>query len=107
MSTEKLTKSDFDAKIGGEIPVVVDFYADWCGPCRMIAPVLEELSTEYEGKVIIAKVNVDEERELAEKYKVTSIPHLEIFKKGQSVAKKLGALPKPAMKAWIDQEVSK
>ena len=78
-------------------PVIVDFWAEWCGPCRMVAPVLEEIANEYRGKVVVAKVNVDNEPTLAEQYNVTGIPLLGVFKDGQMVKQLVGARPKAAI----------
>ena len=83
-------------------PVFVDFWAEWCGPCRLVSPALEELSREYEDKVDFAKVNVDENKELAQKYNVFSIPTLAIFKDGQVVSQKVGASSKDSYKTMID-----
>src|SRR5579875_588001 len=80
--------------INSQIPVFVDFWAEWCGPCRMVGPVIEELAGEYAGKVNFVKVNVDENNELASKYNVFSIPTLALFNKGQIVAQQVGAASK-------------
>jgi len=80
----------------------VDFWAEWCGPCRMIAPALEEIATELDGKVKIAKVNIDEDSDWAARFNVSSIPTLLVFKKGELVASKLGAEPKAALKRWVE-----
>ncbi len=86
-----LTKYNFtDEVINSDIPVLVDFWATWCGPCRMIAPIIEELSNELDGKAKVGKVNVDEEMELAVKYKVEAIPTLILFKDGEEKGKLLG-----------------
>ena len=82
-------------------PVVVDFWAEWCGPCRMIAPALEELSTELGEKVTIAKINIDENPGVPQKYGVRGVPTLMIFSQGQVAATKVGALPKSKIKEWI------
>lgn len=82
-------------------PVLVDFWAEWCGPCKMIGPSLEELSQEFAGKVKIAKLNVDENPELAAKFGVRSIPMLAMFKGGEVADVKVGASPKNALSAWI------
>lgn len=89
-------------KFFGDKPVVVDFYAEWCGPCKMIAPSLAQLSKEYEGKVLFYKVNVDEEPELAQLWKVNSIPTLMFFNNTDEVIVKLGALPKSEIKKIIE-----
>ena len=95
MAEVKITVSNFEsAVLRSDQPVLVDFYADWCGPCRMLAPVLEEIAREYEGGVKVGKVNVDEQMELAQKFGVSSIPLLVVFKDGQPVAKSLGYRPK-------------
>lgn len=95
MAEVKITVSNFESEVlRSDQPVLVDFYADWCGPCRMLAPVLEEIAREYEGGVKVGKVNVDEQIELAQKFGVSSIPLLVVFKDGQPVAKSLGYRPK-------------
>ena len=95
MAEVKITVSNFESEVlRSDQPVLVDFYADWCGPCRMLAPVLEEIAREYEGGVKVGKVNVDEQMELAQKFGVSSIPLLVVVKDGQPVAKSLGYRPK-------------
>ena len=83
-------------------PVVIDFWAEWCGPCRMVAPIIDELSAEYEGKVAIGKYNVDEENDLSAEYGIRNIPTILFFKGGQLVDKHVGAAPKAALKAKVD-----
>ncbi len=97
------TNENFNEVINGELPVLVDFWASWCGPCRMIAPFIEQLADEYEGKVAFMKVNVDEQPELCEKYRVSSIPNLVLFKDGDVVEQSAGARPKALIAAMIDQ----
>jgi len=100
--TTKVTDASFDSDVikANEV-VVVDFWAEWCGPCRMIAPALEEIAKEMKGKVKIAKLNVDENPGVAGKYGIRSIPTLMIFKGGQNVATKIGAGPKTELSRWI------
>ena len=93
--------------INSQIPVFVDFWAEWCGPCRMVGPVIEELAGEYAGKVNFVKVNVDENNELASKYNVFSIPTLALFNKGQIVAQQVGAASKSSYKGMIDRALEK
>jgi thioredoxin 1 len=88
-------------------PVFVDFWAEWCGPCRMVSPVIEELSEEYDDKINFVKVNVDEANELASKYNVFSIPTLAIFNKGQIVAQQVGAASKESYKNMIERTLEK
>lgn len=89
--------------LGSDVPVVVDFWAVWCGPCRMIAPIIEELAQEYAGRVKVGKVNVDDQQELAVQYRINSIPQIFIFKGGQPKERLVGAQPKSAFKAAIDK----
>lgn len=87
-------------------PVFVDFWAEWCGPCRSVSPVVEELSNEYDGKVNFVKINVDQNNELAQKYNVFSIPTLAIFKNGEIVSQKVGAATKESFKTMIDSSLN-
>ncbi len=89
--------------MNSQLPVFVDFWAEWCGPCRMVSPVVEELSSEFEGKINFVKVNVDEANELASKYNVFSIPTLAIFNKGQLVSQQVGAASKESYKNMINK----
>lgn len=102
MATIKVTDASFaEDVLNSAEPVVVDFWAEWCGPCRMIGPALEEISNEMAGKVKIAKVNVDENPNISAKLGIRSIPALMIFKGGQVVAQKVGAAPKGELSRWI------
>ncbi len=106
MSVHKVDNSNFQSDVlQSSEPVVIDFWAEWCGPCKMIAPALEEISSEMGGKVKIAKVNIDENPELATQYGVRSIPTLLIFKDGEIVANKIGAAPKSQLSDWISSAV--
>jgi thioredoxin 1 len=100
-----LTDSTFEQTINSDKPVLVDFWAEWCGPCRMIGPVVEELATDYEGKAIIAKLNVDENPETTAKFGVRSIPTLLVFKNGQVVDKQVGAVPKSVLATKLQAQV--
>ncbi|MBB3953459.1 thioredoxin [Novosphingobium sediminicola] len=102
MATIKVTDASFSNDVlASDKPVVVDFWADWCGPCKMIGPALEELSEELGEEVTIAKVDIMENTEIASQFGVQSIPLLLVFKDGKPVAQKLGAAPKSQLKAWI------
>lgn len=106
MATVAVTDATFEEEVlKSDLPVVVDFWATWCGPCKMIGPVLEELSTEMDGQVKIVKVDVDQDSVEAAKLGVRGIPALFIFKDGQVVANKAGAAPKPAMESWIKENI--
>jgi thioredoxin 1 len=103
-----VNSKDWDKEVlNSQIPVFVDFWAEWCGPCRMVGPVVEELASEYAGKVNFVKVNVDENNELASKYNVFSIPTLAIFNKGQIVTQQVGAASKSSYKNMIDKTLEK
>ena len=106
-ATHKVTDATWAADVlGSDEPVVVDLWAEWCGPCRMIAPSLEELATEFKGKVKIAKFNVDENPKIATELGVSSIPTLLLYKGGKQVARKVGAGPKGVLKKWIEDSVA-
>ena len=106
MAPIKVTDQSFQTDVlDSKTPVVVDFWAEWCGPCRMIAPSLEELSNEYDGKLTVAKINIDENPQTPTKYGVRGIPTLMIFQGGQVAATKVGALPKSKIKEWIDASI--
>jgi thioredoxin 1 len=103
MATVAVTDATFDAEVRqSKIPVVVDFWAEWCGPCKMIGPALEEISAEMEGKIKIVKVNVDENPNSPAQMGVRGIPALFVFKDGQVVSNKAGAAPKAALQSWIE-----
>jgi len=107
MATVKVDNSNFQADVlNAKEPVVVDFWAEWCGPCKMIGPSLEEIATELGGKVKIAKLNIDENPELAAQFGVRSIPTLMIFKDGEVADMKVGAAPKTALSHWINGAVA-
>ena len=102
MATVKVDTSNFASEVlQSAEPVVVDFWAEWCGPCKMIAPSLEELAVQFEGKVKVAKLNIDENPELAAQFGVRSIPTLALFKAGEVADIKVGAAPKTALSNWI------
>ena len=103
MATKAVTDASFAADVlGSDKPVLVDFWADWCGPCKMIGPSLEEISEELADKVTIAKVDIMENTEIASKFGVQSIPLMILFKGGEPVAQKLGAAPKSQLKSWLE-----
>jgi len=102
----ELNNGNFEAEaLKSEIPVLVDFWAEWCGPCRMVAPTVAQLADEYAGKLKVGKLNVDNAREVASKYGIRSIPTLMIFKGGVVKDTAIGAQPKEALKAFIDKNI--
>ena len=106
MAVGKVSDADFEAEVlKATGPVVVDFWAEWCGPCRMIGPALEEISEELGGKVTIAKLNIDENPDAPSRYGVRGIPTMILFKNGAPAATKVGAAPKSQLKGWIEAEI--
>jgi len=101
-----LTKDNFETVVmNAEKPVLVDFWAAWCGPCRAVAPVMEELAAEYDGKAVIAKVNVDDEGDISAKFRIMSIPTVMLFKGGQVIDKIVGARPKSDFAKILDKNI--
>jgi thioredoxin 1 len=107
MSAKSVTTSSFQADVlSSGKPVLVDFWAEWCGPCRMVSPILDEISAEHGEKLTIVKVNVDEEPQLAQQYGITSIPALQVFQNGEVVKSIVGAKPKPQLLADLSEFIN-
>ena len=104
-TVQQLTDADFESTVNGGKPVFVDFWAPWCGPCRIVGPIVEELAPNYEGKAVIAKMNVDDNPMVAQRFGVTSIPTLMMFKNGKLVDRMVGAAPKNALQQFIDRNL--
>ena len=101
-----VTDSSFEHDVlSSDTPVMVDYWAEWCGPCKMISPVVEEIAKEYEGKLKVAKINIDENQETPQKYAVRGIPTLMIFKDGEVAGTKVGAMSKSQLSAFIDSVI--
>ena len=106
MSTKKVTDASFSTDVlGASEPVLVDFWAEWCGPCKLIGPSLEEIAAEMGGKLTVVKINIDDNQKTPSQYGVRGIPTLMIFKNGQVAATKVGALPKSKIVDWINSSI--
>lgn len=107
MATKHISDNEFDGTVlSGSGPVLVDFWAEWCGPCKQISPVLDEIAKEMEGKLTVAKVNIDQNPEAPQRFGVRGIPTLILFKDGKPVATKVGALPKGQLVEWLNSLVA-
>lgn len=105
-SVKAVTDASFDADVlKSDLPVLVDFWAEWCGPCKMIGPIVEEIASEYQGRLVVGKLNVDENPGVPAKHGIRGIPTLIIFKNGAVVAQKVGAAAKSQLTAWIDSNL--
>ena len=100
-----VSDSNFEKEViekSKKVPVVVDFWAVWCGPCRFLGPILEKISEDYKGKFILSKINVDENHKVSEKYEISSIPSVKLFKDGKVVSEFIGAIPESQIKKWLE-----
>lgn len=104
-AVQQIGDADFDNVLNGGKPVFVDFWAPWCGPCRIVGPIVEELAPGYDGRAVIAKVNVDDNPVVAQRFGVTSIPTMMMFKNGKLVDRMVGAAPKGALQQFIDKNL--
>lgn len=105
MAVIHFNEAGFDQVLSQSTPILVDFWAVWCGPCKMVSPAVDALADEYEGHVVVGKVNVDDEPGLAQRYGVMSIPTLILIKNGVEVGRQVGALPLAALKQWVDSNL--
>lgn len=104
----EVTDANFEAEVlKSQIPVLVDFWAPWCGPCRAVAPVIEEIAKDFDGKLKVLKLNTDENPKTAQSYRISGIPSLMVFKNGQPVEQVVGAVPKPTISAAVEKHIGK
>ena len=104
--TKQIKDNEFESEVlNSKLPVIIDFWAEWCGPCRMLAPILDQLSEEMEGKVKIVKMNIDENPETPSKFGVSGIPTMLLFKEGKQIATKVGVQPKNVLQEWINSSL--
>jgi thioredoxin 1 len=106
MATKHITDDEFEGTIASSKPVLVDFWAEWCGPCKQIGPILDEIANDMESKLTVAKVNIDNNPESPQKYGVRGIPTMILFKDGKAIATKVGSLPKSALVEWLNTHVA-
>lgn len=106
METIEITDANFNEVLNTDKPVLIDFWAEWCGPCKMIGPIVTELASDYEGKAVIGKVNVDENPNTAAQFGIRSIPTLLVFKDGEVVDKQIGAVPKAVLAGKLDAQIN-
>ena len=104
-SVQQITDADFESIVNAGKPVFIDFWAPWCGPCRIVGPIVEELAPGYDGRAVIAKVNVDDNPVVAQRFGVTSIPTMMMFKNGKLVDRMVGAAPKNTLQSFIDRNL--
>lgn len=102
---KQITLENFDSVVNGSLPVLVDFWAPWCGPCRSLSPIVDEVADELAGKITVAKCNVDDNQDLAMKFGVMSIPTLVVFKNGKEIDRSVGALPKARLQALLEKHL--
>jgi len=106
MKPIEITDTNFEEILGSDKPVMVDFWAEWCGPCKMVGPVVEEMAGEYDGKAVIAKVDVDNNPNVSAKYGIRSIPTMLFFKDGEIVDRQVGAVPKNVLSQKLDAQIA-
>ncbi len=106
MAMIELTTENFEKEVlQSKLPVIVDYWAAWCGPCRMFSPIIEEVSEEFKGKIVFGKINTDENSDIATQYNIMSIPTAMMFKNGQVKATSIGAIPKESLRKWIKENM--